>query len=162
MKNIRAGKYTLYVVAENVMEEFRLDNVQIEANKTLDLGKISFQPSNSATTLWQIGTADRTTKGFGFSERNRNYQTFTQTPENLDFYIGKSKTKDWCYAQTKNGSWNIHFDLPDSLKNNQGEYVLTVGVAGASRNASLEVLINGNLIGKEHLETMQVFIVQRF
>ncbi len=148
INNVRAGKYTLYVVAENVMEEFRLDNVQIEENKTLDLGKVSFQPSNSATTLWQIGTADRTTKGFGFSERNRNYQTFTQTPENLDFYIGKSKIKDWYYAQTKNGSWNIHFDLPDSLSNTKGEYVLTVGVAGASRNASPEVLINGNLIGK--------------
>ncbi len=149
LNQVRAGHYTLYVVPDDTMEEFRFDNITVEAGQSLALGDVSVQTKQQGITLWQLGKADRTTQGFAMSERKRNYQSFQETPENLDFYIGKNPTKAWYYAQTKNGSWNIHFDLPDTLRQLRGECILTLGIAGATRNAAPECLVNGTMVAQK-------------
>ncbi len=139
---IRPGSYTLYAFGSNQTKEFQHSDIQIRAGKQ-DLGKLNWIPAKLGVTLWQIGQADRKTTGFKLADHKRAYDLMFQPPAELDFSIGKSKDADWYYAQTKEGSWKIHFSNQQSFKDSA---CLSIAVAGCARNPQVDVLVNGKLI----------------
>jgi len=143
--NVRKGNYTLYAYGANQTEEFKKTDIAVGADIVTLLGKVNWQPVKNGELLWQLGTADRTTRGFKLSDHKRNYGLFNLPPADLDYTIGKSKeSADWYYAQTKNGSWNIHFTVNKSYS---GEATLTIALAGAAKNPPLEILVNNQPAG---------------
>ncbi|NII25283.1 hypothetical protein HB364_09335 [Pseudoflavitalea sp. X16] len=140
LQQVRPGNYTLYAYGSNQTGEFNKANVVVNAGNTTALGTLTWPIERTGTTLFQLGEADRRTTGFALAGHARNYGVFKQVPENLDFTIGKSReNKDWYYAQTKNGKWNIHFDTD---KTYTGNAVLTIALAGAARNPLFTVYVN--------------------
>jgi rhamnogalacturonan endolyase len=145
LDHVRSGAYTLYACGSNQMEEFRRANVTVDENKVTTLGSIDWQPVTYGETLWQLGVADRTTRGFRLSDHKRNYGLFDSIPPDLTFTIGVSKEKtDWYYAQTKPGSWNINFTLS---KTYEGDAALRLALAGAAKKPFLEIYLNDQKIG---------------
>ncbi|MDD4971509.1 MAG: polysaccharide lyase family protein [Paludibacter sp.] len=145
ISNIRPGNYTLYAYTDNVTEEYSKNNLEIKANQCLKLDQVEWIPKQSGNKLWQIGIADRTTRGFKLSDHKRYYGLFNEVPANLTFTIGKSiESNDWYYAQTKAGSWNVDFVLDELMT---GECQLTFGIAGCAKNPRLEILVNDTPVG---------------
>ncbi|MFA6581423.1 MAG: polysaccharide lyase family protein [Paludibacter sp.] len=144
--NIRPGKYCLYAFTDNVTEEYCKNEIVVTANKTSDLAKLVWKPNRFGKIIWQIGVADRTTRGFKLSDHKRYYGVFNDVPENLTFTIGKNKeSDDWYYAQTKPGNWNVQFDLN---KDPHGTCLLTLGIAGSAKNPRLEIWVNETKTGE--------------
>jgi len=142
--NIRAGKYTLYAYTDNVTEEYVKNDIDILPTKTTALNDLNWKPKDNGEKIFQIGTADRTTKGFKLSDHKRAYDVFKQVPENLTFTVGKSKeANDWYYAQTKTGTWKIVFDVNKTYSDS---CTLTLGIAGEARWPNLKITLNENPI----------------
>jgi rhamnogalacturonan endolyase len=81
-----------------------------------------------------------------YSNVARGYGIFDSVPANLDFTMGKDEpAKHWFYAQTKKGNWNIHFDLDEVPS---GKTLLTLALAGAAKNPTVEVKVNGEKVGE--------------
>jgi len=144
--NVRQGCYSFYAYTDNVTEEFCKNDIRVLANSTTALSELNWQPKQNGTILWQIGVADRTTRGFKLSDHKRYYGVFNNVPANLTYTVGKStEADDWYYAQTKSGSWNVKFQMNKS----QGtECILTLGIAGSAKNPLLEILVNNNKVGE--------------
>ncbi|WP_159445046.1 polysaccharide lyase family protein [Filimonas lacunae] len=142
--HVRAGSYTLYAYGANQTASFSKANITVSANKTTAIGVLAWQPANHGKILWQLGIADRTTRGFRFSDHPREYGIFDQVPDSLHFTIGQSKeATDWYYAQTKPGNWYIHFTSNTSYTK---PALLTIAIAGAAKNPTLQVLVNGQTV----------------
>ncbi|MBC7889005.1 MAG: hypothetical protein H7Z13_14100 [Ferruginibacter sp.] len=144
INNIRQGNYSLYAYGANSTEEFQQDRITVSANKTNDLKLVNWHTSRQGGLLWQIGIADRKTTGFRLSEGKRDYHLFKQPPADLKYSVEKNEAKDWYYAQTKKGSWDISFNLDKALN---GQSMLTIGIAGSAKNPTLEVWVNGTKAG---------------
>lgn len=144
IKNIRPGKYTLYAYGSNQTEELVKNNVSITEEVMTIMGKIKWYPKSNGEKLWQLGIADRRTAGFKLADSKRNYEVFLKPPAELNFAIGKSKeNKDWYYAQTKEGSWNILFNNSKIFTDTA---TLTIAVAGCARNPQLDIIVNGTIV----------------
>ena len=148
LEHVRPGTYTLYAYGANLTNEFK-KQINVDADAVNIVGVLDWTPPAHGTKLWQIGIADRTTKGFTFSDHKRDYGVFNEVPANIAFTIGKSNEKtDWYYAQTKPGSWIIEFEIEKQLN---GKATLTLAIAGAAKNPLLNVLLNGEKIGSYRL-----------
>jgi rhamnogalacturonan endolyase len=91
--------------------------------------------------LWMIGDNDLRTTGFHYSDTIRQYGLYDLPAANLTYTIGTSKPeKDWYFAQTKTGTWNISFYNPQLIS---GNAVLTASIAGAATTPSVDIYING-------------------
>jgi rhamnogalacturonan endolyase len=148
IQKVRPGTYSLYAFANGgrlggVTDQFQRDGVSVGGRSTR-LGTMTWSPRRSGRLLWQIGTADRTAAEFRLGSLPRQYGLFDQVPADLTYTIGDSTpARDWFYAQTKVGTWTVAFDLrrpPD------GTAVLTMPVASASRNPTVEVAVNGTVV----------------
>jgi rhamnogalacturonan endolyase len=65
---------------------------------------------------------------------------FKIPPADINFTIGKSDaSKDWYYAQTKQGSWKINFEVTKPYNDTA---TLIIAIAGYARNPVLEILVN--------------------
>ncbi len=145
INHVRKGYYTLYAWGGNQTEEYTKNDISVGADIVTILGKLDWRPVKNGQLLWQLGVADRTTRGFKRSDHKRNYGLFNLPPANLDYTIGKSKENaDWYYAQTKPGSWNIHFTLNAPVTD---EATLTIALAGAAKNPVLEIYVNDQKAG---------------
>lgn len=141
--NVRPGSYSLYAYATkgSITDEMKYDGVVVGEEAVTELGDVNWTPDNRLTLLWQIGEADRLSDGFKMSDMPRAYGDWDQVPATLNYTIGTSTPeKNWYYAQTKNGSWNIYFDLEDGFDE---DVVLTASVAGASNSPKVGVSVNG-------------------
>ncbi|MDP4292065.1 MAG: polysaccharide lyase family protein [Bacteroidota bacterium] len=146
--NIRPGSYTLYAYTDNVTEEYVMNDILIQPSKTTNLNTLTWKPVDNGEKIFQIGTADRTTKGFKLSDHKRAYDVFKQVPQNLTFIVGKSaEANDWYYAQTKNGTWKIIFD---ANKTYSDSCTLTLCLAGAARNPNLKIRINNQPVSTQN------------
>lgn len=128
LDHVRYDQYTLYAynTGGSITEQLELPNIDIDAT-TADLGNFTFTLPNRQL-LWQLGKATRTSEGFKFGAEMRNYKWSQMVPQNLTFTIGKSdEAKDWYYAQTSAGQWDIQFNLQEAPN---GTYYLTVALAG--------------------------------
>jgi rhamnogalacturonan endolyase len=71
--NVRPGTYTLRAFANGILGEYdRTAQVTVEAGKTVDLGKLDWQPVRYGRQIWEIGYPDRTGDKF-FKGDGDNY-----------------------------------------------------------------------------------------
>lgn len=147
IENVRPGNYALHAYALNgeATGSFEKSGINVKAGKN-DVGTLSWNQMKYGTTLWQIGESDHRSAGFCLSDHRRQYGVFNEVPADLTYTIGKSlPEKDWYYAQTKNGKWDIVFKLNEAYK---APLRLTIAIAGAANNARAKVLVNGKRIGE--------------
>ncbi len=132
--NVRFDTYSLfaYQTGGSNTHQLRADGIVVREREQ-KIGELVWEIPDEEV-LWQIGKATRTCKGYRYSGELRNYKWMTMVPETVHFYIGESsEERDWYYAQTRKGSWFIHFKLDDVP---EGDCVLTVAIAGASRGGT--------------------------
>jgi len=105
--NVRPGTYVLRAFANGVLGEFdRTAKVTVEAGKTVDLGKLEWQPVRYGKQIWEIGYPDRTGDKF-FKGDSDNYWLWGWGlrysglfPNDITYTIGKSDyRKDWFFQE---------------------------------------------------------------
>ncbi len=167
ISKVRPGTYALYAYGANQFEQFEADNVNVTAGKTTNLGTLDWKAVKHGTTLWQIGTPDRTSLEYRGGEDNwgpngmrhyANYMTYPQAfPNDVTFVIGKShEATDWNYAQwtwyCKKPYWSIDFTLPSQLT---GTATMTVGIAASNplngHSTNTVIKVNGHEVQDLHL-----------
>ncbi len=150
--NVRKGRYSLHVYAMEGEITDMLERTDIVVSEdTQDIGTIDWTPIRYEQLLWRIGENDRLSDGFCLSDHKRSYCVFEESPANLDFTIGtSSESSDWYYAQTKAGTWTIHFSLD---KKPTSKCYLTASVAAAARQPSIKILVNGRQLTTKQMDT---------
>jgi rhamnogalacturonan endolyase len=105
--NVRPGTYTLRAFADGVLGEYdRTAEVTVEAGKTVDLGKLDWQPVRYGKQIWEIGYPDGTGDKF-FKGDGDNYWLWGWGlryaglfPNDITYTIGKSNpAKDWFFQE---------------------------------------------------------------
>ncbi len=105
--NVRPGTYTLRAFADGVLGEYdRTAQVTVEAGKTVNLGKLDWQPVRYGKQIWEIGYPDRTGDKF-FKGDGDNYWLWGWGlryaglfPNDITYTIGKSDYhKDWFFQE---------------------------------------------------------------
>lgn len=143
--NVRKGIYTLHAYAlegENT-DELEVQEVKVEGAQ-VNVGTIDWKPLKHGVTLWRIGEADRLSAGFQLSDAPRAYDNFLQSPDTLDFTIGKSKAQDWFYCQRAKSSYRVHF----RVKKIEGDSCyLTLATAATSYMPVVRIRVNGKEVG---------------
>jgi rhamnogalacturonan endolyase len=105
--NVLPGTYVLRAFANGVLGEYdRTAKVTVEAGKTLNLGKLDWQPVRYGKQIWEIGYPDRTSDKF-FKGDAANYWLWGWGlrysglfPNDITYTIGKSNpAKDWFFQE---------------------------------------------------------------
>jgi rhamnogalacturonan endolyase len=104
--NVRPGNYTLHAFADGVLGEFAQTNITVEAGKSLDLGKLVWQPVRYGKQVWEIGYPDRTGGKF-FKGDGANYWLWGWNmryallfPNDITYTVGQSDYhKDWFFEE---------------------------------------------------------------
>lgn len=141
IRNVRKGSYTLYGYAMKgeITDELQVTDVVIDG-ETTNLGTVKWAPATYEHKLWQIGENNRMSDGFCMSDAARAYGLWEEVPATLNYIIGESNpATDWYYAQTKNGTWTVTFDLDETYS---GTAYLTASAAGATNKPKVAVAIN--------------------
>ncbi len=139
--NVRKGDYAVRVYATEgtITEEFEKTDVTVDDAVT-DLGVIDFYPETYENLLWSIGINDRLSDGYAISDHPRAYGLWNDVPANLTFTPGVSNPEtDWYYAQCKNGTWTVKFNLDEEY---EGDVHLTASSAGATNRPTVTVKVN--------------------
>ncbi|MDE5947551.1 MAG: hypothetical protein K2G86_01990, partial [Prevotella sp.] len=142
IRNVRKGNYTLYGYAMKgeITDELQVADIVIDG-ETTDLGTVKWAPATYEHKLWQIGENNRMSDGFCMSDAARAYGLWEEVPATLNYIIGESNpATDWYYAQTKNGTWTVTFDLDETYS---GTAYLTASAAGATNKPKVAVAVNG-------------------
>lgn len=148
ISKVRPGTYSLYAWANggsigDVTDQFERDAIAVNGTSQ-NLGTITWTPTLYSNLVWQIGTADRKADEFHLGNVARQYGLWNQVPANLTYTIGQSTSaNDWYYAQTSVGNWNVNFSLNQTYSGNAH---LTVALAGVSRTATTQVIVNGTTV----------------
>jgi len=149
LKNVRPDTYHLYAYAKagDVTDMLEQDDITVSAGDN-DLGTITWTPKKYTQLLWMIGHNDRRSSEFHYSDALRQYGLWDSIPANLTYTIGQSNEQtDWYYAQTKNGTWTIKFNLDE--RPSSGRVYLTVSVAGcAGTGNTITAKVNGTQRGQ--------------
>jgi rhamnogalacturonan endolyase len=145
LKHVRPGDYNLFAYAKagEVTDMLEQDDITVSAGDN-DLGTISWTPKKYSEMLWMIGQNDRRSSEFCLSDAPRQYGLWEQVPQALTYTIGESKENtDWYYAQTKDGTWTVKFNVAERPT---GRAYLTASIAGcASEKATIAVKLNGTV-----------------
>jgi len=104
--NVRPGTYTLHAFADGVLGEYAHSNITVEAGKSLNLGKLDWQPVRYGKQVWEIGYPDRTADKF-FKGDGANYWLWGWPlrygdlfPNDITYTIGKNDYhKDWFFEE---------------------------------------------------------------
>ncbi|MDI7775953.1 polysaccharide lyase family protein [Asticcacaulis sp. EMRT-3] len=101
---VRPGTYTLHAWADGVLGEYSQANITVEPGKTLDLGKIDWQPVRHGRQLWQIGYPNQSASEFFKGDQawlwGWNLRYALLFPHDLTYTIGKSTpAKDWFFEE---------------------------------------------------------------
>lgn len=152
---VRPGNYSLYAVASGYSRECELPNVTVAASTTHDIGILNWKPRRGERQLWRVGVPDRSTRGFNYSERMRQYGLWWRYLEDygtddLVYTVGESSLSEWCYALARipleggvyhSPNWHIDFNLASVPA---GPAFLKLDLAGAKKHVNVSV--NGALI----------------
>ena len=144
---VRPGTYTLYAYATqgDVTDQYQKSGTVVVSNAAVNLGTLTWTPSNYAAKLWTIGTADRKAGEFKLGNQLRSYALFKQVPASLTYTIGTSTpANNWYFCQTGVGKWTVNFNLSQTYTGNAH---LSIAVAGAAQAATADVLVNGTSVG---------------
>ena len=143
LPNVRPDTYHLYAYAKagDVTDMLEQNDITVQAGDN-DLGTVTWTPKKYSQLLWMIGQNDRRSSEFRYSDTLRQYGLWDLVPANLTYTIGQSsEATDWYYAQTKNGTWTIKFNLPERPS---GRACLTASIAGcAGTGNTITVKVNG-------------------
>jgi rhamnogalacturonan endolyase len=104
--NVRPGKYTLHAFADGVLGEYAKADITVEAGKSVNLGKLEWQPVRFGKQIWEIGYPDRTSGKF-LKGDGANYWLWGWPlryaglfPNDVTYTIGKSNpAKDWFFEE---------------------------------------------------------------
>ncbi|KAK6828426.1 polysaccharide lyase family 4 protein [Apiospora arundinis] len=161
VKDVRSGTYGLYAWSNggalaDVYTNFSKSDVKIVTGITTDLDTLTWSVPDQGKRLFSIGEFDK--KALGFSNGGPPYRhgVSDQSPANLTFTVGKSRTSDWYYAQALVGTWAVEFDLGHQAlarRGNGSSATLSLSFAGYSQSAAMDVTINGQLLGSLGTET---------
>jgi rhamnogalacturonan endolyase len=145
MKNVRPGAYNLFAYAKagEVTDMLEQDDITVSAGDN-DLGTVTWTPKKYTQLLWMIGQNDRRSSEFRYSDTIRQYGLWELVPSTLTYTIGESnENTDWYYAQTKDGTWTVKFNVDERPAK---RVYLTASLAGcASEKASISVKLNGTV-----------------
>lgn len=145
LRNVRPDTYHLFAYAKTgeVTDMLEQDDIAVVAGEN-DLGTITWTPKKYTEMLWMIGQNDRRSSEFRLSDTIRQYGLWEHVPQTLTYTVGESNEKtDWYYAQTKDGTWTVKFNVD---KRPAGRVYLTASIAGcASEKASIAVKLNGTV-----------------
>ncbi|MFC0876744.1 polysaccharide lyase family protein [Saccharicrinis sp. FJH2] len=143
IKNVRPGEYSVYAYATSgdVTDEYYLWKVRLSGS-VVNLGELEWETEKRENLLWVIGENDRLSDGYKYSDTIRQYGLYELPPANLTYTIGSSTPdKNWYYAQTKEGNWDIKFNLDRTYG---GTAYLTASIAGAANSPEVDVYVNGS------------------
>ena len=164
IKNVRPGQYSLFVIPQggSLTGQYKSEAITIVAGAQ-DIGTHTWVTAAHNNYLFQIGTSDRRTTGFGGMmdaegkiDRSVYYQV--NAPGSLSFDVNTNLTKDWYYAQPfrssyatasyntqgiPTGVWDIKFN---STKTYGSTATLHLGLAGVSCQPIYNVYVNGTLV----------------
>jgi rhamnogalacturonan endolyase len=110
LPNVRPGIYTLHAFADGVLGELTRCNLTVVAGRSLDLGRIDWQPVRYGKQIWEIGYPDRTGGKF-FKGDGADYWLWgwgvrypLLFPNDITYTIGRSDYhKDWFFEQVPHG-----------------------------------------------------------
>jgi rhamnogalacturonan endolyase len=153
LPRVRTGVYRLTVYKNGIYGEYHLDGVRVDARSTVNLPAATWTPPTAGTTLWQIGTFDRSAAEFRHGNEYRNYwgtwDYRTEFPNGVRYVVGTSDpAKDFNYAQwrtfagTTVADWDIQFNLTSTQLATAGDATLTIALA-ASKYESVIAYVNG-------------------
>ncbi|USP75083.1 polysaccharide lyase family 4 protein [Curvularia clavata] len=158
--NVRTGTYGLYAWANggNVMEDvttnFTHNDVSVAKGETTKLQELNWPVTEASKRIFQIGALDRKTDGFYLADPAHpvEHARLDKCPANLTYTVGTSSpAKDWCFAQSKLGTWSVSFSLPSSISSSSNSTTpaanLILSLAGFSQGSSADVLLNEARIG---------------
>ncbi len=102
--NVRKGKYTLHAMADGVLGELVLTNVNLVAGKNVSLGKLNWQPVRYGKQLWDIGIPNRKGSEFFKGDDYFHWGWYLQYPKlfplDVNYVVGKSDFhQDWFFEQ---------------------------------------------------------------
>ena len=134
--NVRPGKYTLHAFADGVLGEYAKTDITVEAGKTIDLGKLAWQPVRYGKQIWEIGYPDRTADKF-YKGDGANYWLWGWPlrygdlfPNDVTYTIGKSDYhKDWFFEEVPHSTSDAWKNpgAPDPLNQRFGWVNLPTG-----------------------------------
>jgi rhamnogalacturonan endolyase len=104
--NVRPGTYTLHAFANGVLGEYAKADITVEAGKSVNLGKLDWQPVRYGKQIWEIGYPDRTGDKF-FKGDGDNYWLWGWGlryaglfPNDITYTVGTSDYhKDWFFQE---------------------------------------------------------------
>ncbi len=104
---VRPGTYLLTAFADGVLGEYRRENVTVGPAEDVAVGDLVWIPDSHGTTLWQIGTPNRSSSGshvYGGADGFRKYLTWLEYPyefpDGVDFKVGVDDiAQKWNYFQ---------------------------------------------------------------
>ena len=161
--DVRPGTYTLRAIADGVLGEFAKADVKVESGKTMNLGKLDWQPVRHGRQLWDIGIPNRTGIEFFKGDQYFHWGWFLEYPKlfpnDVSYVIGKSDyRKDWFFEQVphnedpanttgkgegRSTTWSITFDLP---KAPHGKATLRLTICGFGTK-TIDVTVNDKPAG---------------
>ncbi len=158
INKVRPGDYKLSLTGANHFTNFVKYHVLVAPNKVTHLDNLLWRRHTKGKMLWEIGTADRSTREFFDGNNVRHYGNFLRYPVNfpndVTYTIGRSTpAKDWNFAQwgwyCKKPWWTIRFNLAATPS---GTATLTLGLcATLIPHGGLAVGINGRRVSVLHL-----------
>ncbi|MBD3187955.1 hypothetical protein GF325_14050 [Candidatus Bathyarchaeota archaeon] len=145
--NVIPGTYCLFARGANRTDDLLVENVIVGNQAVTDIGEVSWPVNSSLEVAWQLGTADRRSRGFKYCDHPRQFGLWELVPANLSFTIGTSdESKDWYYAQSQPGHWKILFNTTESYTGGDTG-ILTIAMAGAAREPELNVHLDSSFLG---------------
>ncbi|XP_043811011.1 rhamnogalacturonate lyase B-like [Manihot esculenta] len=171
IKNIRAGKYSLYAFVPGFIGDYKYNvDIIIQPGSNIKLGVLTYDPPRNGPTLWEIGIPDRTAAEFYIPDPNPTLinKLYINSPANkfrqyglwdrytdlypkndLIYTVGVSNyAKDWFYAHVNRRVGNMAYEATTwqiifELKSAKlsGSYTLQIALASAT-NSELQVRFN--------------------
>ncbi|HSY20207.1 MAG TPA: polysaccharide lyase family protein [Candidatus Acidoferrales bacterium] len=145
--NVRPGNYTLHAIADGVLGDLAVTNINVASGKNLPLGNVDWQPVRFGKQLWDIGIPNRKASEFFKGDDYFHWGWYLQYPKlfplDVNYVVGKSDyRKDWFFEQlpyntdtnntTGNGrgdgtTWAVIFNLTNPP---QGKATLRLALCG--------------------------------
>lgn len=145
--HVRPGLYTLHAFAAGIHGVYLglPSAVSVAAGKLTSLGVIDWLADRRGPSIWEIGTADRTSKEFFRGDRAFQYGTHllfaTDFPNGINYVVGQSQpAKNWNYFQP-GGTWQVDFEIT-ALPAQVSGASLVLDVSG-SDGVTVQTSLNG-------------------
>ena len=162
---VRPGNYSLYAIVDGVLDEYRLDGIEVTVEQTTELGQLRWQPQRYGRQLWQIGVPNRSGREYRHGDDFRHWGLWLKYPQefpnDVHFTVGQSREReDWNYVQPAvleaDGTyrfpvWHIYFEMTEAPV--YGQAVLRMPLAEVSvytpdHLVTLKVSVNGKEAGR--------------